>query len=429
MLRLNLDSLIWRIAFFAAVVALCALLGLFIVSRFAVGTLADYRVAANRDMLLVPLQYIPDSPRLNARLAEAELVESDRDLQRAEFHARQAVLLSPYDFHNRATLAAVKEAQGDRAQAEQQLLEATRLAPHDRSVRWKLANVMLRQGKLGRCLPEFKQSLAGNISYLAGALDLIWRASRGSVDAVQEITGDEARARLTLALFLVRQSRFREAASIFAGIERSEKIGAEETPRLINSLVSEGRYDLAQDMWLSIVGDRRNDNLLSNGGFELDLLKNFSQFDWSLQKSDFAKPAIDTASAHSGSRSLKLEFSGRDTTVLDNEVKQLVPVRPGERYALECWVKPYNLVSPEAPRLVVSDATTSSWLAASAPIPVGSADWQRINVDFASPPANTKGIAAVYVSFKRKPRYSFDEPTKGVVWLDDFKLMAIRTRQ
>jgi hypothetical protein len=30
------------------------------------------------------------------------------------------------------------------------------------------------------------------------------------------------------------------------------------------------------------------------------------------------------------------------------------------------------------------------------------------------------------VSLKRKPRYSFDEPTRGTLWLDDFKLTEMR---
>jgi hypothetical protein len=154
----------------------------------------------------------------------------------------------------------------------------------------------------------------------------------------------------------------------------------------------------------------------------MDLLKNFAQFDWLFGRSEYARLTIDAAVAHSGSRSLKIEFAGRDTTQLDNEIKQLVPVRPGARYTLECYAKTSELETPEGPRVVVANSASPAWIAASEPVSRGSGDWQRLAVDFVAPLSVSGGMSAVFISIKRKPKFSYDEPTRGTVWFDDFSL-------
>jgi hypothetical protein len=111
-----------------------------------------------------------------------------------------------------------------------------------------------------------------------------------------------------------------------------------------------------------------------------------------------------------------------DTTRLDNEIKQLIPVRPGARYSLECYAKTSGLETPEGPRVVVSGPGSPDWIAASQPVAQGTNDWQRLSVDFVGPQVGNGANSAVYVSIKRKPKFSYDEPTRGSVWFDDFLL-------
>jgi tetratricopeptide (TPR) repeat protein len=421
-LRLNLDRIGWRIAVAAGAVVISAVLLVVIARQFAAGTLSDRRLMVTRDMILAPSAYLDDSARVNARLAEAELLEPDRDLARAEQSALRAVELSPYDFRNRIIYASVKEAQGDRESAEQSLDEARRLAPNNRNVEWRLANVLLRDRRLSESLPHFREALAGNTSFLPGGLDMVWRASGGEASSVLAITGDEPSAKLTLARFLVNQSRYVEAASVLKGIDRNAKLSAVETPGVINALVAARQYSTARELWLSVTSGEQNNKVIWNGGFEYDIRRNFAQFDWSLSRSDYARASIDASSAHGGSRSIKIELAGRDTTVLDNEVRQLILVHPGARYRVEYWVRVKALVSSEAPRIVVSDAGTGSWLGASDPFPSGDSDWSRMRFEFEAPPETGGPGVAVYISVKRKPRFSYDDPTTGTIWLDDFSI-------
>ncbi|HVG20269.1 MAG TPA: hypothetical protein VNI02_14560 [Blastocatellia bacterium] len=421
-IEFKLKNMASRLAVIAVALAVCSLLTVVIISRFVIGTLSDRRFAVYRSMLSVPVEYFPNSARLNARLADAEMAASDRDLDRAEFHALRAIALSPNNYRFRLTLASVREAKGDRAAAEEALKDALSLAPNDRDVHWRLANVMLREGKLAASFEEFRVAVAANPALLPGTLDLIWRASRGNFEAVETVTGADAKSRLTLAQFLVGKSRVAEASNIFRSVDRSARLAASESAAVLTSLIGAGQADLARELWASLVteGDARP-GLVWNGGFETDILKGFSQFDWTFGRSEYARLSLDGGHAHAGGRSLRLDFLGRDTTKLDDEIKQLIVLRPGVRYRLECYAKSEGLVTPEGPRVVVTD-NTSNWVAASEPVAAGSNDWKPLSVEFVAPRYNTASAAPVFISIKRKPKFSYDEPTQGTVWFDDFTI-------
>src|SRR5437870_4543491 len=183
-IRLNLTSLVPRLALAVGGIAGCSLLVVIIISRFVTGTLSDDRIAVTRDMLQVPIEYFPSSPRLNARMAAAELSEGDRDLRKAEAWAQRAVNLSPNDYRFRLTLASIKEAGGDRLAAEESLESAISLAPHYWSVHYRLGNLLVREGKLTQSLEQFRLAVTANAELLPGTLDLLWRASRADVNTV-----------------------------------------------------------------------------------------------------------------------------------------------------------------------------------------------------------------------------------------------------
>lgn len=420
-LDLKLNKRSARLALAVVVLGCCAFLIIVIVSRFVVGTLADDRLFVTRDTLRVPLEYFSGSARLNARLAAAELAASDCDLAGALVYAGRAVYLSPYDYRFRLTLASAQEANGDREAAEESLRAARMLAPNYWDVHYRLGNLLVREGKLNEALDELRMAVASNNELLPGTLDLIWRVSSADAGALRVVSGSGASTRLTLAQFLLEVSRPTEAAEVFGNVDRNDRLAsAKESSAFLSSLIAAGKLEAARKLWSDLAGRDDHAATISNGSFESDILRDFSQFDWSFGHSEYARFAIDTATARTGSRSLRIEFTGRDTTRLDDEIKQLVPVRPGARYTLECFVKTNGFESPEGPKVVVTDAASSSWIGGSEPVAQGTRDWQRIAVDFVAPQNSTGEMSGVFVSIKRKPRFSYDEPTRGKVWFDDF---------
>ena len=405
---------------------ICALLAFAALVNCTVGLLGNRGANVRKELLTAGVDFVPNSALLNARLAEFEMSEADRDIQSVESRAIRAVNLSPWDYRQRLLLATVKEAAGDRTAAEQALQEAVALAPNYTEVRWRLANLLLREGKLAKSVVEFRAANTANPALLPGTLDLMWRVTAGNLTAVQAVTPRVPKSQLLLAQFLQKQSRSSDAITVFSGIDRNSLLDMPDASAFISSLITGGRIEEARGLWVGLVSGAyaqpgRPLPAIWNGSFESDITKNLEQFDWILNRNQYAVPVVDSATSHTGSRSLRIDFTGRDTTRIDGQIKQTIVVRPAARYRLECFVKTDRLETPEGPRIVVTDAPSSTELAKSDPISSGSSDWRPITIDFTAPP----GARAVTVTIKRIPKYSYDNPTSGTIWLDDFVLTEL----
>jgi hypothetical protein len=418
--EISVESRAARVAVLVVATACSVVLAVMMAANLVSGVLADERAKVNSGVIASGIEYAPNSALLHARLAQEGLAEEERDLISLESHAVRAIHLSPWDYNHRLLLAAIEEAKGDREAAEKSLRDALKLAPNNTNVHWRLANLLFRQGKIAQSLGEFRFSTASDPSLLPGTLDLIWRASGGNPVALEAVTARDSKARLVLAQFLIKQARVPEAASLIKDIDRSLRLSPDLSAAL-NSLIARGYIEQARDLWISLISegaDYSASALIWNGGFESEILSDFAQFDWALNPSEYARFTVDTSTAHTGSSSLRIDFLGRDTTRLDGELRQLVVVRPGARYRLECYVKVEGLVTTEAPRVVVSNIAQPGELGSSGPITESAAGWQRLAFDFVAP----EGSRAVYVTFRRIPKFSYDDPTRGTVWLDDFSL-------
>ncbi len=424
-LQINLSHLFVRLMFLLLVLAACAFLVQLTLKNYLVGVLTDDSAPLERDKLLATIQAFPDSPRLNARLAEAELLNlnADRDLESAAYYNQRAINRSPYNYEYRLILASIEEARGHREAAEQALRKAQELAPANSDIRWRIGNLLVRRGQLDEALPQFKQALSTRNDILAGTLDLIWRASRGNVETVQSVVRDETSAKLILAQFWVTQKKIAEAAKVFASIDRKARLLAPESTQILERIMQAGSWTEAKALWLGVVNDSDTPptDAVWNGSFEADVLKNFMQFDWQISRSDYARFSIDTTTAHAGSRSLKIEFVGKDTPRFDKEIKQTVVLQAGKKYRLDYFVKTDKFTAFSAPGdLVVAlmDLKTQTEVAKSPAIGAGTVDWKLVSLEFVAP----VGSSGFLLTVKRAPQFSYDEPTKGSVWLDDFSL-------
>jgi tetratricopeptide (TPR) repeat protein len=394
----------------------CAMLSYAIISNFIVSALTDERANVSRDTLRSAVRYFPNSARLNARLAAAS------EMADAEAYALQAIKLSPHNYTFHILLATIKESNGEAQAAEASLREALRLAPNKTEAHWQLANLLLRTGKLGEAVSEFRAVCAANQKLLPVTLAMIWRASGGKLEAVEAVTAADAKSKLTLAGFLLKQSRTDDAANIFNQIERKARLALPETSEFINALAGSDRLELARKLWVDLASDDGKERpLIWNGSFESDIVKGFAQFDWTIDRSDYAKIKISASQAHSGSRALRVDFTGRDTTRLTNEIRQLIVLNSGARYLLECYAKAEKLVTTEGPRIAVT-TRAGDLIALSEPVALAQAGWQQLAIEFTAPQIPD----AFYVTVKRKSKFSYDEPTTGTVWFDDFTITEVK---
>jgi tetratricopeptide (TPR) repeat protein len=273
--------------------AACTSLLFAAMANCAVGLLTEPRVDVSRELLAAGISFLPKSAPLNARLAEIEMRDENRDISSVERRALQAVNSSPWEYRHRLLLATVKEAGGDRAAAERALQQALALAPNNTEVHWRLANLLLRQGKLARSVVEFRAANSANIALLPGTLDLLWRVSAGNLATVQAVTPRDPKSQLSLAQFLLKQSRPSDAITVCSGIERDALVSLPEFSPFIDALVSGGRLEEARGLWVGVVGGiyaqpGRPLPGIWNGGFESDIAKNVAQFDWTINRNEYA---------------------------------------------------------------------------------------------------------------------------------------------
>lgn len=424
-LSYKLESPLGRISLLLCAAVLCGAAIWLVKTNFIVRAIDDARLAPSREALIAASTRLPNSPRLNYRLAEVELAAggSDQQTMRAALkHAERAVDLSLWDYRSRRLLSALQEMNGKEAEAERSLRAAVNLAPNNSEVNWAMANFLIRRGKERESLELFRKAARFKHDLWPLAFDLLWQSSGQDLGLLKSAAGEDPTAQLSLVQFCLEQSLVDEALSIFRGMDREVKLGSPMSAAFIRSLINAGRSDPARALWIDLLSSSSralpgDGSLVWNGGFEFDSVKNFDHFDWTITPSEYARIGIDARMARQGSRSLRVAFLGRDTTTLRGEIKQLVVLHPGARYHLECYAKTIDLFTPEGPRVAILGQ--NGVIVASEPVIEGAADWQRLAVDFTAPP----DAAPKYLAIVRIPRFSYDDPTRGTVWFDDFSLI------
>jgi hypothetical protein len=394
-------------------------------SDFIVGTFTEEGSLVSRGTLATASQHFPHSARLAARLAAAAIGEAGDDEQvtdQAVSAATRAVQLSPQNANHRILLALAKGLEGDTTGAETSLYDAIAHAPNDRQVRWRLANQLVRNDKIETALEHFRYAVANNPAWLPQTLDMLWQVTQGDSAILERVTGEAPSSRMTLAQFYLDQSQPQLAIAALAKVDRQAISALPQTPAFIESLMQAGNRATARQYWAFLVSGRQEQApLVWNGGFEMPSINRLEHFDWKLKDSRFVAAAIDEQVAHSGQRSLRLQFLGRDTTQLTDEVQQLILLQPGRRYRLECFVQTKQFVIPEGPRLVLLKQADSQLLASSSPIAGTQTGWQRMAFEFTAP-ADT---AAARLVLQRIPKFVYDEPAQGWLWLDDISLTEL----
>ena len=445
--HLRLDRASTKAALLAATLLAGAGLGLLAASHFVISALCDNRIGFSRDgtlaalvaapfrddragispeALRAALGYWPDSPRLHARLVEAEMVAAQPDLAQAEALIRRAISLAPKDYTLRMNLVSIRSFGEDKAAVEEAVRGALKVVPESPEARFALASLLVEEGKLDEVLAEFRFACAADRRLLPQSLEIVWTASGGDLRAAQSIVPSDPQAQFALAKFLLDRSQAAAAAEVFGRVGLAERVTFPEGSRFLESLIERGHWSLARSLWVRSAGwGEGAPPLVWNGGFEADAAESLAHFDWALGHSDFAWAELDHV-ARGGARSLRLTLAGRNTTRLGDEVRQLIAVRPGARYRLECYVKTEGLTTPEGPRVAVVSPAPQAWSAASDPITAGSADWRLLSFEFTAPRGVSPDEAGLYLTVKREPRFSYDDPTRGVVWFDDFTLTEVR---
>jgi tetratricopeptide (TPR) repeat protein len=435
---LSFDSSVGRLLLAGAILAIfLSLLGLSL-RNFLLRFAADPRFTLSPAALDASLARLPHSPRLHRLRSQQLLLEGSADsaaLAAARVHALSAIRWQPRDYQAHLLLGSIEELAGDLQAAEVALREATQLAPTIVEPNWALANLWLRQGELSQALPPLRRATAAREWLLPAACDLLWRASGAGDDGAGPVRSDSEAAQLLfglangvprhlllLANFLLDRKALDLAVESYRRIPLVERNALPHSGAWLTRLITLGEITQARQLWgeLRESAPLTDGNLLWNGGFEVSIDPRHPHFDWQLKSSEFMRVAVDPTTRAEGASSLRLQLVGRDTTRLGGEVRQQVAIPSFGQYRLSFQVKTRDLRTPGGPRITVRYREVP--LAISDPIEEGTTQgWEQRSLDFTIP----EGAGLIELSIIRQPRFSYDEPTRGLIWIDDLRLVRL----
>ena len=405
---------------------LLALAGAWFAVRWYVGnTIAEYLNPDDRgiDNARLAARLAPGDPLTHWTLAEVEQRALSPDqVNQSVKEYEQAVRLAPNDYRFWLALGRALEQSGDTQKGEKAMRRSVELAPAYSYPRWYLGNLLLRSGHDAEAFAELRRASEADPQLRPQVFNLVWEVYGKNPAELDKAIGSAAEARAEFAKYLFDRNQIDEGLAIWGGLTAPEKQTNRATGEsLMKTLVAAKRFRQALDIWNDLApGDteRAKVGQLLNGGFEQNTGgAGAGVFGWQVSSVQQVQAAVDPATAHTGSRSLRLLFKARST--IDVDVSQLVIVEPGTQYDFECFLKTSKLESAGTPVVVIVNAADGVILGSSQPAPAGDNDWQRISIAFKT---GAKAEAIVI----RINRASCGEnsvcPIFGTVWYDDFDL-------
>jgi Flp pilus assembly protein TadD len=403
-----------------------ALLGAWYGVRWCIGnTMADY--APDRATAATALRLAPRDPVVHLKLARFSRISFlPEEIPATLAHYEEAARLSPNDYRLWMEYGAALWDAGDGEAGIRALRRAIGLAPHYARPRWHLGNTLLREGRLEEAFTELRRAGDADTTLRPQIFNMAWQVYGGDLPQILAAVGNSPQARGQLAQYLIGLGRLEDAERLWAGLSASEKQEQQEAgAALLRALFSRRQYHAALRVQRDLRAEGASPESILNGGFESDIgPAGVDQFDWQVTSPtppQFAQVAIDPRTGHSG-RSLRIAFNATSNLDFKN-VSLLVLVAPSARYRLSFYARTENLKSASTLLTAVLDSTSepAALLGASAPLAVGTSDWQPVSIEFTTGPRTE----AITVALSRPACPGEMCPIFGKVWYDDFDLQRL----
>ena len=330
------------------------------------------------------------------------------------------VRLSPYDFRWWIELGRAYEQSERPDQAEQALRRAVELAPAYTFPHWQFGNFYLRQNRTEEAFAELTKTTEKSIVYRDQVFSLAWEYFDNDPVMVEQLAAKTPDVRASLSVFYAIKDRPADSLRIWNMIPDEEKLRHRELARKTAQILYSKRFyrqslEFAKQAGVDPYAAAET---IANGSFEKPIgISEDTIFGWRIDRSEGKLDILtDSSVKHEGLRSLKLNFKGYSKPNLYN-IFQHVAVEPLAKYSVSFWLRTENLRTGGEPLIEIVNGKSDGLIAVSPRFPLGSADWQKITIDF-TVPEDCDGIVI------RTSRAFCGEncPILGTVWYDDFRI-------
>ena len=330
----------------------------------------------------------------------------------------QAIALRPRDYSVWLALGLLRDRTGDTKGALAALDEAVNLAPFYAHPRWQRGNILLRAGQYETAFTDLNVAAQSNPELVTNLIDLAWGVTRGDAQLTAELVAPSTdKARLSLARFLAAKGKPVEAMQ---QLQAAGNVDETQRRELVTQLLDKRAFAEAYHVW-SGTDPATKVVEISDGGFEGTLTTTESGFGWRMNGAGSVGLSIDPNQPHSGTRSLRMDFSG--PTVQVALLSQLVLVKPSTRYRVYFAARSREVVTGALPVVAVVDAGNNGpELGQSAPLDKATTNWRPFSIEFTTGPTTT----AVSINLRREPCQTYPCPIFGSIGLDSFSIVEVK---
>lgn len=355
------------------------------------------------------------------------LEQQDLGLAMAYYH--RALTLDPRSAKTWMDLAAAYEESGNVAQAREAYTAALKDHPISADVAWRYGNFLLRQAEFPDAFASIRRAVETDPKLAGAAISTCWRADPDIETILNSALPPSVPVYLEAIRFLADQRADDAAIAVWKRlVGMKAKLQLTGALPLINELVQQDRVAEANRVWqeaLDLSGVSRpsapEGSILWDGGFEQDFVN--GGFGWRKIDVPGARFDFDQAIKHSGSRSLRITFDGRENIDF-RHVVQYVPVTPQTKYNFSAYLRTENISTYNGLLFFIHDSR-DALLTWSTEQLTGTQPWTRVDLSFTTGPKSK----LIIVMLRRVPSEKLDNKLSGTVWVDDVSLKPIEQQR
>jgi tetratricopeptide (TPR) repeat protein len=362
------------------------------------------------------------------RLGLFEQWDMERDdLQQAVRYYQMAAQVNPRSDIYWMDLAGAYEMLGETSRVREAYEKAKLDHPVSPEAAWRYGSFLLRQEDTCKAFAEFRVALMRDPKFETSAVAQSWKAGASASQILNEILPAQSQYYLVALDFFLSQRQDASALEIWSRlVDLKQPFEIQQVVPLINDLIVQDRMEEARRVWQQAltathwaVDASGAPSVLFNGGFEHDLVN--GGFDWQEMPVEGVSFDIDAGVAHSGARSLRINFDG--SVNLDfSHLLQWVAVQPHSRYRFAAYFRTEGISTDSGVRFLVYDPHHSTMPQTLTADLTGTHPWSVVDAELTTGP-ETRVLAIV---LRRVPSRKFDNKLQGTAWVDDVSLTLLQ---